>query len=147
MATLRQRQVSVILHEPDASSCSSYSSVAYDSRGRFQDGNHVAKDASEGKEEDEGARDEACQQEANEHSFGRCQEGAICQHGVKKWVAQNALQTIVAQFRPLQNTVCQEVTCMADKHMSAMSAEQSKQSVTAAPDIIYHVNDAAADRL
>jgi len=114
-ATLWQRQLSVILHELDASSCMGYSSVAYDSRGRFQDGNHVAKDASEGKEEDEGARDEARQQETDEHSFGRCQKGAICQNGVKEWVAQNALQNIVAKFMPLPNTVCQEVRCMAKK--------------------------------
>lgn len=101
-----------------------YSSVAHDSRSRVQDGNHVAKDASEGKEEDEGARDEACQQETDEHSFGRCQEGAICQDGVKERVAQNTLQKIVAQFRPLQNTVCQEVTCMA--HNTCASCQQSK---------------------
>lgn len=33
------------------------------------------------------------------------------------------------------------------QHMRVMSAEQSKQSVTAAPDIIYHVDDDHADRL
>ena len=104
-----------------------YSLVAYDSRGRFQDGNHVAKDASEGKEEDEGARDEACQQEADEHGFGRCQEGTICQDEVKEWVAQNALQKIVAQFRPQQNTVCQEVTCMArTTHQHHVSRKQQR---------------------
>lgn len=43
-----------------------------ESRGRFQDGNHVAEDASEGKEENETPRDEACQQETDEHGFGRC---------------------------------------------------------------------------
>lgn len=31
------------------------------SRGGAQDGNHVAKDAGESKEEDEASRDEACQ--------------------------------------------------------------------------------------
>ena len=36
---------------------------------------------------------------------------------------------------------------MAKKHSSIMSAEQSKQGVTAAPDIIQHVNDDAAARL
>ena len=100
------------------------SSVAYDSRGRFQDGNHVAKDASEGKEEDEGARDEACQQEADEHSFGRCQEGAICQDGVKEWVAQNALQRLLHSSCLCKNTVCQEA-CVWPKNTVA-SCQQSK---------------------
>lgn len=36
----------------------------------LQGGNHIAEYASEGKEEDEGARNEASQDEADEHGLG-----------------------------------------------------------------------------
>ena len=52
----------------------------------LKDGNHVAKDAHKSEEKDEGARDEASQEKADEHGLGRCQEGSVCQHRIKERV-------------------------------------------------------------
>lgn len=54
---------------------------------------------------------------------------------------------IVAQFRPPQNTVCQEACEWPKSHISVMSAEQRKQWIAAAPDTVQHMNEDDAARL
>ena len=65
------------------------------SRLRAQGGHHIAKNASEGKEEDEGAGNEGSQDEADEHGWRGGQKGSVCQHRVKKRIAQDALHIVV----------------------------------------------------
>lgn len=57
------------------------------SPGRAEGGNGGSIDAHKAEEEDEEGSNDAPQHESPQHSGRRCQEGAVRQYRVKKWVA------------------------------------------------------------